>query len=31
MKPERWQESERICSSGLDVPPGDRRASIEKK
>jgi len=30
MKPERWQKIKRIFSSALDVPPGDRRASIEK-
>ena len=30
MKPERWQEIERIFSSALDVPPGERGAFLEK-
>jgi serine/threonine-protein kinase len=30
MKPERWQEIERICNSALDVQPGERRAFVER-
>ena len=30
MKPERWQEIERICNSALDVLPGERKAFVEK-
>jgi len=29
MKPERWREIERICSSALDMPPGERKGFME--
>lgn len=29
MKPERWQEIERICNSALDLPPGERRGFVQ--